>query len=59
MMESYIVYQDLCYVYDSRMGAGVMDYMELSHQAELHTGGLNAGTHISPDPSDLYGFNQV
>ena len=41
------------------MGAGVMDYMELSHEIELHTGGLNASTHVCTDPVDLYGFDQV
>ena len=41
------------------MGAGVMDYKELSHQAELHTGGLNASTHVSVDPADINGFTQV
>ena len=42
----------------TKMGAGVMDYKELSHQAELHTGGLNAATHVSMNPNDLFGFDQ-
>ena len=42
----------------TKMGAGIMDYKELSHQAELHTGGLNAGTHVSMAPNDLFGFDQ-
>lgn len=42
----------------TKMGAGVMDYMELSHEIELHTGGLNASTHVCTDPLDLYGFDQ-
>lgn len=42
----------------TKMGAGIYDYKELSHQIELHTGGLNASTLVSPDPSDLMSFEQ-
>jgi hypothetical protein len=30
-----------------RMGAGDMDYRELSHQADFYTGGLHCGLHIN------------
>ncbi|XP_052814769.1 presequence protease, mitochondrial-like [Mya arenaria] len=42
----------------TRMGAGAYDYKELSHQAELHTGGLNAGTHVSAHHTNPDDFDQ-
>lgn len=43
----------------SRMGAGIYDYKELSHQIELYTGGLGASTLVSADPSDVLDYDQV
>jgi len=40
------------------MGAGIYDYKELSHQVELHTGGLGSSTLVSADPSDPLAFDQ-
>ncbi|XP_060572656.1 presequence protease, mitochondrial-like, partial [Ruditapes philippinarum] len=42
----------------TKMGAGIYDYKQLSHQIELYTGGLNAQTLVSPDPSDSLGYDQ-
>ncbi len=42
-----------------RMGAGVYDYKELSHQMELYTGGLSASCHIASHPSQLNSLEEV
>ncbi|KAL4217277.1 Presequence protease [Mactra antiquata] len=42
----------------TKMGAGIYDYKELSHQIDLHTGGLNASTLVAQDPTDLLAFEQ-
>ena len=42
-----------------RMGAGSMDYKELSQQIELSTSGLSAGTHVVQHHSDNYSYEQV
>ncbi|XP_053386243.1 presequence protease, mitochondrial-like [Mercenaria mercenaria] len=42
----------------TKMGAGIYDFKELSHQAELYTGGLSAGTLVSQDPTDPLDFDQ-
>jgi len=41
------------------MGAGSMDYKELSQQIELTTSGLAAGTHVVQHHSDNYSYEQV
>ncbi|XP_013406216.1 presequence protease, mitochondrial [Lingula anatina] len=42
----------------TRMGAGAMDYMELSQQMSLKTGGMDACSHVTGDPSDIYTYEQ-
>ena len=41
------------------MGAGSMDYKELSQQIELTTSGLDADTHVAQHHSDNYCYEQV
>lgn len=42
----------------TKMGAGSMDYKELSQQIELSTSGLSAGTHVVQHHSDNYSYEQ-
>lgn len=42
----------------TKMGAGSMDYKELSQQIELTTSGLGAGTHVNQHHSDNYSYEQ-
>ena len=40
------------------MGAGSMDYKDLSQQIELTTSGLDADTHVTQHPSDNDSYEQ-
>lgn len=46
-------------VYFSRMGAGQMNFRQLSQQIELKTGGLSSTPHIVNSHSDFSNFENV
>ena len=41
------------------MGAGNLDYRELSQLMEMRTGGMSVSTHVTTHHSDLKAFEQV
>ena len=41
------------------MGAGDMDYRELSHQANFYTAGLHAGVHIAEHHTNINQADKV
>jgi len=52
-------YLPLFISYLTEMGAGHMDYRDLSHQLDLYTGGISASRHIFSSISDLDAYDDV